>query len=446
MSSAKCSATSNTLNIDIDEGNIAKIEVTGNKKVSESQIIKHLNLSTGKSYKKSEIDNAINAMRSKVPYFRKVDWEPKRSDDGLNILHINVEEGDQVSFNHDGASDFNRVHGFQFGIKGELKSNYWGSRGYTYFAYGFSSKIWNYQFGVEKTFFLNNKFSAGAEIHKITDTNDREIISDTEHVVAEFLLGEAYRDFYQREGYELSVGQSLGTFLNFGVRYRDDEYSSLEKNSDWSILNRSYRDEFKDTEKYKPENPPIDEGRMKSAIAELNFDTRNSKNDATNGVYSTFSIERAGEELGGDYDFTFYQANIRSYSRLSGNQHIFLRVKAATSDRELSSNHPRKIRIGGIGTLRGYSFKEFEGDKMALINAEYWLTGGHGIFGIFFFVDSGYAWKYNEEMRVSDMKTNVGIGMALGSLSSGGLIVNIALPVEEKERESVFSFRLNRMF
>jgi outer membrane protein insertion porin family len=463
MAAADSSVISNALVIDIDEGHIDKIKIRGNDKVRIRDIMGSLDLKPGMPYKRAEIDKAVYTMRARLPYFRSVDWEPGRSDDGLNIVYIDVKEDDLIKPRLDAIGEFNRVHGLQLGLGSELKSTYGMARGYCKFSYGFSSEIWNYQLGMEKSWFRKHKATIGIDVLRITDTNDRELVSDVEHFIAEAILGEAWRDFYQRQGYELNFGQELTHSTEFGIRYRNDDYTSLRKTSDWSLLNRSYADddwyeEFRwigsthsrekyrrKGEKYKPENPPIEEGRMKSLIAEYSIDTRNSEKDPTSGWFNTFSAEYAGERFGGDFDFALYQANIRRYNRLSGNQFLAFRIKAATTDRELSPLHPRKFYLGGIGTLRGYSFKEFAGDKMVLINAEYWIMTGWppGVekLGIVFFVDSGYTWPYESEMNMDDMKTNIGIGCQLG-----GLRLNLASPIEEKGKETVLSFRIARMF
>ncbi len=454
------SIVSNVLIIDVDEGCIDKIEIRGNRKVRTKEIIESLDLDPGMSYKRDEIDKAVYTMQARLPYFRKVTWEPGRSDDGLNVVYIDVKEDDLVKGKLDGESGFDRVHGFQLGLKSELKSTYGMAKGYCEFSYGFSSKIWNYQFGMEKSWFRGHESTIGIDVHRLTDTNDRELVSNAEHFIAEAILGEAWRDFYQREGYELKFGQKFNLFNRFDLKYRDDEYTSLEKSNDWSLLNRSYDDddwfeEFRwagsrsreiyrldEDEKYKPENPPIKEGRMRSLIAEYTIDTRNSKKNPTSGWLNTFSAEYAGRKLSGDFDFNRYQMNIRRYNRLSGNQFVTFRVKAGKTDRALSEDHPRKFRLGGIGTLRGYRFKAFSGDKMVLINAEYWITTHWppGL-GLVFFVDSGYAWSYDEEMSMDDMKTDLGIGFQLG-----GLRVNLASPVGERENPTVLSVRIARMF
>ncbi|HGE70911.1 TPA: hypothetical protein ENX78_08760 [Candidatus Poribacteria bacterium] len=445
MATVKFSFNEDVLDIEIDEGRIGKVEIIGNKRIKTKNIVDALDIRPGMTYKKSDINNAINVMRSKLPYFRRVTWTSEKAVNGLNVVRINLEEGNFVEHTLKPIVEFDRVHGLSLGIRPGLESKYWGTNAYFAIRYGFSSKIWNYQFATEKSFFQNNKMTFGLDIHRLTDTNDRELVSDNEHFWAEFLLGEAYRDFYQREGYELNISQKTPILAQLGLKYRDDEYQSLKKTEDWSILNRSYDEKYKDIGyKIKRNNPPILEGRMKSVIAECAFDTRDQR--TINGWYATLSAEYAGGQLGGDYDFKIYQANIRRYTRLSGNQFFLFRLKAGTADRELEVDHPKRFYLGGIGTLRGFWYKEFEGDKMALINTEYWIRTGTFGLGVSVFMDSGYAWKYDEEMKVSDLKTDIGIGIALGSPPSEGLILYIATPIDEKGRDTIVSFRLNKMF
>ncbi len=445
LATVKFSFNEDVLSIDIDEGHIDKIEVKGNKRIKTKNIIDALDISPGMVYKKSDFNRAVNNMRNKLPYFRHVTWTSVKDTDGLNIIRISLEEGNFVEHKLKPIAEFDRVHGLSLGVRPEIESKFWGANTYFGIRYGFSSKIWNYQFGIGKSIFQNNKTTFGLNVYKLTDTNDSDLISDNEHFWAEFLLGEAYRDFYQREGFEISINQKTPFVAQFGLKYRDDEYLSLKKTEDWSILNRSYDEKYKNIGyKIKRNNPSILEGRMKSVIAECNFDTRDKRQ--TDGWYTTLSAEYAGEWLGGDYDFKIYQANIRRYTRLSGNQFLLFRIKAGIADRKLETDHPKRFYLGGIGTLRGFWYKEFEGDKMALINTEYWIrTGAFGL-GIGVFMDSGYAWKYDQKMKVSDLRTDIGIGFALGSLPNEGLMLYIATPIDEEGRNSIVSIRLNKMF
>ena len=63
--------------------------------------------------------------------------------------------------------------------------------------------------------------------------------------------------------------------------------------------------------------------------------------------------------------------------------------------------------LGGFSSLRGYGFKEFSGDRMALFNAEHWMQGGR--INVGFFADAGSAWLADE--ADFDLQVSGGLGL-----------------------------------
>jgi hemolysin activation/secretion protein len=64
---------------------------------------------------------------------------------------------------------------------------------------------------------------------------------------------------------------------------------------------------------------------------------------------------------------------MHSRLKISEFERMILRFKLGSSQDTLP---PQKVfTLGGISTLRGYKFKEFYGDQMALLNMEYWISG-----------------------------------------------------------------------
>lgn len=73
------------------------------------------------------------------------------------------------------------------------------------------------------------------------------------------------------------------------------------------------------------------------------------------------------------------------------------------------------LTMGGDVGLRGYKAASFTGNKSLLLNLEYrdrlpdiWSKVA---IGQAFFVDSGFAWKKGENLKASDLKSNVGWGL-----------------------------------
>jgi outer membrane protein assembly factor BamA len=338
-----------------------------------------------------------------------------------------------------------------------------GGRLYGGASYGISSKSWNLQLGTEKWLFNRHRFTVGAQIHKLTDTNDLGLLSEGEDFLDSVLFGEAFEDYFERKGYEawlttriLANSATLTPSMAVRIRYADDEYSSLFIKNDWSLFNPSMP---------KRGNPRIDDGRIRSITASFEFDSRNIKRFATrnfhaypvptgetqNGWQGYFSMEYAGQKLKGDFDFTLYKFYITRYNRLSTRQTFDFCITGALSDTFLPTQ--RLSYLGGIGTLRGYEFKQFMGDNMLLLNAEYRLRFRRsGSSAIVAFVDSGYTFQalhevsaerseHEEKIDLDDVHTAIGIGLQLGD----DIRIDLAQPLE-KDMGTALMLRLERMF
>jgi outer membrane protein insertion porin family len=73
-----------------------------------------------------------------------------------------------------------------------------------------------------------------------------------------------------------------------------------------------------------------------------------------------------------------------------------------------------------LGTVRGYDYKEFEGDTSLVFNVEYRFPISDNLQGVVF-VDWGNAWGFNDPISISDLKFGKGFGIrfdtALGPIS-----------------------------
>jgi len=347
--------------------------------------------------------------------------------------------------------DFNRVRGLALGsgIEAELIYEQGGGRIYGGFSYGFSDKEWNYQLGLEPWLFNQRRLIAGIDIHKITQIRDETLFPNNEEdFIASAIFGWNFRDYYQREGYELSLTQIITPANKIILKFRDDDYLALHKMTDWSLFNG---------DEIKRENLPADDGRMRSIILSYELDSRREKettmrhfhpmpipnNKTTNGWKGAVSVEYArsplGAELNEKFDFTLFGFEITRYNRLSPSQFLDVRLKGAIADNPLPRHY--KFYLGGIGSLRGYKFQEFaDGDKMILANVEYKIASNGVPISPVIFVDTGYVWEHDETPGLKDLKTDVGIGF-----QGKGLRIDIAKPIE-KDRNLRLTLRLQRAF
>jgi len=447
------------LNITVDEGRIKQIRLSGNNRIKRDEVIKLLNISEGDVYTSDTSEEQIFHMAAKLKrenrYFATLtDWQ---LDSAQKTLSIEIKEKPLGSIRPHPTVNFNRVHGLILGGGAEATTLFaGGGRFYGGASYGISSKSWNLQLGTEKWLFNRHRFTVGAQIHKLTDTNDFSLLSENEGLLASFLLGNAFEDYFERKGYEAWLKQQLTPSTAVRVRYADDKYSSLFINNDWSLLNPSM---------LKRGNPRIDDGRIRSITVSFEFDSRNVKRfdtrnfytypvpagETQNGWQGYFSMEYAGRGLKGDFDFTLYKFYITRYNRLSSRQTFDFRVTGALSDAFLPAQ--RLSYLGGIGTLRGYEFKQFMGDNMLLLNAEYRLrfrrSGGSALVA---FVDAGYTFQalhevsaerseHEEEIDLDNVHTDIGIGLQLGD----DIHIDLAQSLEE-DMGPALMLRLERIF
>jgi hemolysin activation/secretion protein len=73
----------------------------------------------------------------------------------------------------------------------------------------------------------------------------------------------------------------------------------------------------------------------------------------------------------------------------------------------------RLLTLGGIGTIRGYVFKEAAGDGMVLFNSEVRQRLGRSPFAGLVFVDAGRVFDPHPGSR-NDWMTGVGVGLEIG--------------------------------
>lgn len=157
----------------------------------------------------------------------------------------------------------------------------------------------------------------------------------------------------------------------------------------------------------------IDKSRARSLTFQLDRDTSNHFFNPTSGAIDIFSIEYAGQLLGGDEDFTKYNIDLRRFYPAFGENHAWsVRLKTGFSDGELSLLE--KYCLGGPTVLRGYKPNAFTGTELLLIQLEYHVPIVEKIKGIIF-VDVGNVWEGKEKIDLGDLHYSYGVGLRINS-------------------------------
>lgn len=391
----------------------------------------------------------VNAQGLGLDLFQDWDWDDDWDD---------WDRGSRVS----PVFRYNRVEGLYLGFR--VNKEYWRRRYssrpflFGFSGYAFKVKELQYQIGVEKGFFDEYQLAFGGEYHRMIDTPDRWMISDMENSLAAFLIKEDFHDFYMREGGSAYLKQNFTRDITLSAAYHYDNLDSLERNAGWSLFGG--KKEFR-------ENPPMASGEIRSVVGKLVINTRNSEKRTTRGWYIQIEGEHAGNELGGDFEFDRLLVDVRRYQPLGFGEGFDLRLRAGTSQGELPWQ--RTYHLGGLSTLRGFSYKAFPhgpmdagGNRMILAQLEYRM-GSQDLpdeldwgllerFNLILFVDAGWVgftdiengfFEGFESLTWSKLKSDVGIAFAS---RSGNIRFQIARRTDTNKKPYVFSFRINRPF
>ncbi|MCZ6676105.1 MAG: BamA/TamA family outer membrane protein [Candidatus Poribacteria bacterium] len=451
----------NYLLIDIDEGHLDDVRFSGNRRIRRPELIEALSFKKGDAYNRQIGASRIERMRATLStnnlYFKEIkNWEVKR-EDNRNVLAIEIQEQASVSFNPLPIIDFNRVHGLILGGRAEVSTIESASRAFGTLSNGLSSKIWNYQLGAEKTWFNRHAMSIGGSLYKLTDTSDGSRLSADEEFLSATVFGEAFLDYYQREGYQVWMKQKLTPSAHIMLEFTDEDHENLFKSTDWSLF---------DKDKPKRRNLRIDEGRFRTVTVGYYFDSRAYQSHKTRhfraspspdyrarrGWLGEISVEYTGKSLDNDFDFTLYRFQVTRYNPLSAKHYLDLRLEGGFSDTPLPRQ--RLLYLGGISTLRGYGLKEFFGDNMLRFNMEYRIHFGPIVpfdgseiemGAVTVFLDTGHTWFDDESIEFDRFNTSVGAGLSLFVTPSTALRIEIARALK-KQHNFTPILRLSRMF
>lgn len=296
---------------------------------------------------------------------------------------------------------------------------------------------------VEQPLLPTARFVLGVGMGRRTDHPDLQQVEDLENSLALLVAHEDWRDYFEREGLGAYLSWRVPDFSTVSVHLRTDQYRSLESS-------RHIRSWFHNNRPLRP-NPAIDEGEAHRALLRLERLAHHTRL-TRGGFYHWIELQRAGGQLGGDFDYTRALADLRSVVRLSPAVTLALR---AVGGSKLSGELPRQeqFAVGGVDGLRGHRIGSFRGDQMALAQAEYtvglWRMRTNGIEGglhAIVFADAGTAWQgAGDRWDVGAQKFAVDGGFGIAT-SEDDVRLTFARNLQDPDSDFVVGLRLNRPF
>ena len=300
-------------------------------------------------------------------------------------------------------------------------------------------------FGVqwEQPLLPTARFVFGVSMVRRTDHPELQQVDDVENSLAMLLARTDYRDYFEREGGGVYLSWRVPDFSTVSLHARRDQYRSLGVNTgvrSWWRTDRPLR-----------ANPAIDEGETHSVQVRLERLARHTAGNRA-GLYHWIEVERAGGELGGDFSYLRVLGDVRSVLRLSPATTLSLRAVAGTNT---DGTLPRQKRfgLGGVDGLRAHGMNAFQGEQLALAQAEYtiglWALRGAGFeagLHAIAFVDAGAAWDNTGarwDVEHQHFKTDGGFGLAT---NDDDLRVYVARDLSDPDSKFTWSLRLQRPF
>ena len=400
-------AVDNKLTIQIFEGNIIEaITAVGNKKTRESVITRN--------FSKNIIDQPFNVKLVQrgmqnvynTGFFEDVNMtlEDGSAPDRKKLV-VNVKEGKTaVGTIGGGYSSDDGMTGIIQLTEKNFRGN--GSQVGIRWEFGGANE---YSLSYSNPWIDDKHTSFGISIYDEEHDKEKDIFN-TEH------------DYEEKvKGISVVVGRPIGNFSRASLRL-------THKNSeaDWeSATNGGTREQF-----YKY----YDGGNINSATIAFTRDTRDDVMNPRHGHYNELRSQSGGYILGGDYDYTKFETDLRKYIPVSKKDSLAIRLFGGTAFGDVPD--VELFEIGGADTLRGYDDDQFEGKKAATLSVEYRKTFNKRFQGVVF-ADAGGVWESEIGEITDGIKTSVGVGVRVVT-PLGPLRLDYA--VGEEDNKVHFSF------
>lgn len=424
--------------LNINEGYVDEIRFTGNRRLSQYDLMEALEFDKDEvffhSLGQSKVNKLKNTLSKNNDEFKSIrDWYVQR-EGGKNLLIIEIEEQPRFQPGWFPIFGFNRVHGITLGAGGTLSTQVLGNEQlFVSVRRGFTSEKWNYRIGIEDELFDFFPLTFGIGTYRITDSSTqafKQRPADIDLMGAVF--GSTLENYYERMGTQYWITKPIGVSSQFRFGFRNEEHNNLSKTTDWSYFYRS---------RVKNGNLRIDDGQKILFSARYTFDTRDRKSltgrtdefggelflwpneRSRRGWRGNIGIQTANKSLGGDFSYRLYSFEVNKYTKVFGPHNINIRVAGDFSDNTLPRQ--RLLYLGGLTTLRGYPFNAFVGDNRVLLNVEYRLLNeilidprSDAAIGMSFYVfmDSGKTWEYGEnpfpDASLMNLYTSIGFGLS----------------------------------
>jgi hypothetical protein len=248
--------------------------------------------------------------------------------------------------------------------------------------YAFQSELWHYRIGIGRMQDRGPIYCAGW--HRETKNDDVMRVLRNENTFFALFFGTDYRDYYFGEGFNTRLGWSFGEGRRLHVGYVNELLSPLQANTNqWSLFGSSFPPNYDQLLRGRDSGLAADfDGRL--AFVEVGGLYRYPVyEDPESGSWQFgLATEFSSADIKSDFDYSRYYGWITRRQPLWSEQRLNIRAVLGGAGGSLPAT--RFYYLGGIGSLRGYDYKELFGDRYWLLNLEYvWSFGAWQAFALF---------------------------------------------------------------
>ncbi len=361
-----------------------RIDISGNYKTRDKVIRREIKIVEQDVYSKENIQKSFKNL-NRLGYFADIDIKPvKTEDENIMDLDVRVVEKQTGSFSLGGG--FSSEDGGYF--TGSVQEKNLFGKGQTLkFEARIGAENILYDISYFEPYLMDTLISGGIQLYK----EDREF------------------DNYDKEsfGMTLKLGYRLFDYTRIGINYNIEDFdiTNVETAETW-MTDGTFL-----TSNIRPY---------------IQYDSRDSFFMPTEGSKHKFSIEYAGEFLGGEIDYTKYVAETAIFFPLFWKFTGALHAEGGYID-DRSNNDPNidyiKFYLGGMSSIRGFDkydinanepgdIKDRGGEKYIQFNAEmtFPLVEEYNVGGVFFY-DRGDVYRTSENIDFGDQFSSFGTGI-----------------------------------
>lgn len=385
-----------TLKVELGEYRVGEVKIVGNEKTKDYVLWREVKTQSGDVFDNNKLMEDMRRIYN-LGFFDEVSRELEEGEDFTFNITIVVKELKTAT------AQFGAGYSSIDGLVGTINvddSNFLGRAYGMKFNWEFGGKKNAYEIGFYDPWFAGNKMGFGINVYDRTfrreETNSKYDI--------------------WRRGVESGLTKYLDVYTTVSGKFRMED-SELRRISG------------------SVESEPRTSTRSLKLV--VNRDCRDNFLDPRVGYSLTGSSELAGGILGGDNNFIKYELDGSTYFKGFKDHIIALRGMIGYISSSADVPQQELFYVGGPGTLRGFDYGKFKGDKMLLVNAEYRIPIDQMLQGVIF-IDAGKAWEKDKAMSIQDVQTDVGIGLRVKLPI--GLVIGVDLARSQDGIKSSFNF------